>query len=130
MKDPRYLNTDLELDSKEDLTAIAESFGEDVVVMYCGEWGKNNRAAFEVSGSSIADVNGAIGLFCALIEGLPYDLRGLWDRSFSKTFSVGFESGDSNSSLEVRLEPYIVERVAVIGASLTVTLYPVDKNGT
>jgi len=126
MNDPYYINTDLEIDSREDLTIIGQEFGEGATEMYNGDWGKNKRAAFEIAGG-FADVNGAIRMFCTLVETLSPEARSVWDRSLSKTFSVGLQSGNSDARLETAIEPRIVERVAQIGASISFVVYPIDK---
>ena len=46
-----YLNTDLIIEASSDLSPIADAFGEDVNVMYTGEWGDVYRAAFEIAGT-------------------------------------------------------------------------------
>ena len=33
----QYLNVDLEIESKNDLSQIVQEFGDDVSVLYCGE---------------------------------------------------------------------------------------------
>lgn len=64
-----YLNTDFITESSDDLTPIADDFGEDVIVMYNGKWAIVNRAAFEKAGIH-NDTNETIQYFCSLFEGL------------------------------------------------------------
>ncbi|MCU7959452.1 MAG: hypothetical protein KZQ58_05515 [gamma proteobacterium symbiont of Bathyaustriella thionipta] len=129
MNDPRYINTDLEIDSKNDLTPVVKAFREDVFLMYNGEWGKYFRASFEVN-ESLADINGAPGMFCMLVEALPPEARKLWDSSFSKTFSLGFESGNSEAKLELKIEPALVQRVGALGGSISIVIYPPYEKDT
>ena len=44
-----YLNTDLEIESKDDLSRIVEEFGEDVFVLHQGEIREYQHASFEIS---------------------------------------------------------------------------------
>ena len=122
MNPPRYLNTDLEIDSREDMTPLVKEFGEDVFVMYNGEWGKNFRCSFEVN-ESMAHANEAISYFSMLIESLSKESQKLWDSALKKVFAVGFESG-SVEKLELDIEPYVLERAAKLGAKLTIVVYP------
>jgi hypothetical protein len=50
-REVRYLNTDLEIESKSDLSKIVEEFGEDVIVLYHGEIRGYQHASFEIAGS-------------------------------------------------------------------------------
>ena len=124
MGDVHYLNVDLEIDSRVDLTPIVEAFGDDAFVMYNGEWGKFFRASFEVVNG--AGANEDIGYFCTLIEALDGEAKELWDNSFSKVFDLGFESGDTTQNCRTVLDPSVVARLGAIGATLAVTIYPVD----
>ena len=122
-----YLNTDLIIESSEDLTPIADDFGGDVVVMYNGKWGKVNRAAFEIAGIH-HDADGTIQYFCSLIEGLDEKKRAIWDGCFSKVFDIGYESGSSAQTYSSVIKPETVKRVAVVGAAIEITIYPpIDK---
>jgi hypothetical protein len=38
------------VESFDDLTPIADDFGEGVIAMYNGKWGKVDRAAFDIAG--------------------------------------------------------------------------------
>ena len=123
MNDVKYLNVDLEIDSAADLTPIVEAFGADVDVMFNGDWGRHHRAAFEIGGSH-ASANEDIEFFCTLIEALSDGARALWNGSFSRTFDLGFESGDTSPSYRLVLAAETIERVSKIGGSLAVTIYP------
>ena len=65
----RYLNTDLEIESKSDLSRIVEEFGEDVVVLHHGEVRGYQHASFEMAGS-IAGADEVINSLCLLVEQL------------------------------------------------------------
>ena len=91
MNEPRYLNVDLVVGSNEDLTPIAEGFGQDVMVLFNGKWGEHYRAVFEIAPSHAA-ANEDIACFCSLIEGLEGRAAELWQRAFSREFDIGFES--------------------------------------
>src|SRR4030095_7881983 len=96
----KYLNTDLEIESKHDLSKIVEEFGEDVFVLHHGEMRGYQHASFEIAGSSSGG-NGAdevINYFCSLVEGLPGDVREIWDGCCSRVLDIGYESGASAGS--------------------------------
>jgi hypothetical protein len=59
--DVKYLNTDLEIESKDDISKIVEDFGEDVIVLHHGEIRGYQHASFEIAASpSDADTERAI----------------------------------------------------------------------
>jgi hypothetical protein len=123
MNEPRYLNVDLVVSSKEELTPIVESFGKDVVALFNGEWAEHYRAVFEIAGSHAA-ANEDIGYFCSLIEGLEGKALELWQSAYSREFDVGFESGSQGERAYVSVQSAVVKRVAEAGASISITLYP------
>ena len=79
----RYLNTDLEIESKSDLSRIVEEFGEDVLVHHHGEIRGHQHASFSIAGGS-TDANATIDSFCDLIESLPNEAREIWDQCCSR----------------------------------------------
>src|SRR4030095_8772882 len=88
----QYLNTDLEIESKNDVSKIVEHFGEDVLVHHHGEISGYQHASFSISGGS-TDPNGTINYFCDLIESLPNEIREIWDGCCFRVFDVGTNLG-------------------------------------
>lgn len=123
MSEPRYLNVDLVISSKEELTPIVESFDQDVMVLFNGKWAEHYRAVFEIAGSHAA-ANEDIAYFCSLIEGLEGKAEELWQGAFSREFDVGFESGLRGECAFAVLQTAVVKRIAESGASVSITLYP------
>ncbi|MCI5131894.1 MAG: hypothetical protein D3904_10280 [Candidatus Electrothrix sp. EH2] len=123
MEDIRYLNVDLLIKSRDNLTPIVKAFGEDVIVLSNNKVGKFHHAYFEIAGS-YAGPNEDIEYFCSLIEGLEKEEKILWDNSFYRVFDIGYESGTSNNSYSSDLKGYIVKKIAIFNASIRVTIYP------
>jgi hypothetical protein len=122
--DIQYLNTDLEIESKSDLSRIVEEFGEDVLVHHHGEIRGYQHAYFSIAGGS-TDADSTINSLCTLIEQLPGDVRELWDGCCSRIFDIGYESGASPPSFQSEIRAATIQRVATIGASVVITIYPV-----
>ena len=120
----RYLNTDLVIESKTDLSVIVHEFGEDVIVLYHGEMRGYQHASFESSEAG-AGADEIINFFCMLVENLPEGAREVWDGCCSRVLDVGFESGESPSNFRSEIRASTIQRVAAIGASIVVTIYPV-----
>ena len=122
----RYLNVDLEIESKNDLSKIVEEFGEDVIVLYCGETRGYQHASFEAPNT--ADADDIINHFCLLVEELTKEAREVWDGCCSRVMDVGFESGTSPQNFRSEIRASTVQRVAAIGASIVITIYPLSND--
>lgn len=119
----KYLNTDLEIESKSDLSKIVEHFGEDVLVHHHGEISGYQHASFSIAGGS-TDANGTINSFCALIESLPTEVRQIWDGCCSRVFDVGYECGASPQIFRSEIRASTIARVGNLGGSIAITIYP------
>ena len=121
--DVQYLNTDLEIESKGDLSKIVEEFAADVLVHHHGEIRGYQHASFSIAGGS-SDADATIDFFCTLVEYLPKDVREIWDGCCSRIFDIGYESGTSPQNFRSEIRAATIQRVAKIGASVVVTIYP------
>jgi hypothetical protein len=124
--DIHYLNTDLEIESKSDLSRIVEEFGDDVLVHHHGEIRGYQHAYFSIAGGT-TDADSTINSLCTLIEQLPGDVREIWDGCCSRVLDIGYESGATPPSFQSEIRAATIQRVATIGASLVVTIYPVAR---
>lgn len=122
----RYLNTDLEIESKGNLSKMVEEFGEDVLVLHHGDIRGYQHASFEIAGStSSTSADDIINSFCALVEALSEEARATWDGCCTRAFDIGYESGASPPNFHSEIRAGTVERVAKVGASIVITIYPV-----
>ena len=123
-----YLNTDLEIESEGDISKIVEEFDDDVLVLHHGEVRGYQHASLEIAGSSaVTCADDIINSFCALVEALSEEARATWDGCCSKAFDIGYESGSSPPNFHTEIKAGTVERVAKIGASIVITIYPVGS---
>ena len=120
----QYLNTDLEIESEGDLSKIVDEFGEDVLVLHHGEIRGYQHASFEIAGSSgSTNPDDIINYFCDLVDGLSQEAREIWDACCSRVFDIGYESG-STPNFQSEIRAGTIERVAGVGASIAITIYP------
>ena len=126
--DIKYLNTDLEIESKSDLSEIVKQFGEDVLLHHHGEIRGYQHASFSIAGGS-TDADATIDFFCLLVEQLPKHVREIWDGCCSRILDIGYESGTSPQNFRSEIRAATIQRVAKIGASLVVTIYPGKLDG-
>ncbi|HEU0291098.1 MAG TPA: hypothetical protein VFR47_00075 [Anaerolineales bacterium] len=119
----RYINTDLEIESKEDLTPIIEAFGENAFVLHHGPIEGLNHASFELSDDDSSDPDGVVNRYCDLVEKLPTTARKIWDSCATRIIDIGVESGSSPHNYRFEVQHRTISRVSGIGASLVVTVY-------
>ncbi len=120
-----FLNVDLDLESKKSLEPLVGELGEKVHVVYNGRSEeKTNLVALEVYEGDDEDPDSIINAFCKLIEKLSTQGRSAWESCSMRRFDIGFESGVSGHPLCVDLDPKTLKRVADLGGSIGVTIYP------
>ena len=121
----RYLNTDLDIESNEDLTPIIEAFGEQVFVLHHGLIKGRHHVSFELSYDHYSIPDEAIRSFCDLIENLPPTGNLIWSRCITRVIDVGIESGASPQCYRFELPQSTIHRVSATGASLAVSIYAI-----
>jgi len=119
----KYLNTDLEIESKHDLSRIVEEFGEEILLHHHGEIRGYQHLSFSIAGSR-SGADEVINYFCSLVESLPKDVREIWDGSCSRVIDIGYESGTSPQSFRSEIKASTIQRVSEISASIMITIYP------
>jgi hypothetical protein len=120
----RFLNCDLELDSRQDLSALGTHLSDRVLILYSGlvqeDW---HRLALEPLGDDL-DADGCIQQLCGFLLELPPDLRRLWRSCHSRVFDLGFEGGAHPLPYVTDLRPASLKALADLDARLRVTFYP------
>jgi hypothetical protein len=120
-----YLNTDLEIESVRDLSRVVEEFGEDVIVLHHGESRGYDQASFEIASGADRGADEVINCFCLLVEGLPKEVRDIWDGCCTRILDVGYDSGTTPHSFRSEIRASTIQRVASIGASILITVYSI-----
>ena len=120
-----YLNTDLEVRAQFDLSPLITSLGSAVHLMYHGSAVGQQLATFELADPAPTAANETILRFCELIEALDAAGRETWENASSRIFDMGFDSGLQPRSFNAPLKPETIQRVATLGAGVTVTIYPI-----
>jgi hypothetical protein len=124
---PQFLNVDLEVLSKSDLSVFAKSFGSrKVSVLYCDHQGEQFLAALELV-TMRRTPEQLLARFCDLLEAMPPKAAKLWREASRRTFDIGIESGRSQPALALMIPPATLARVTALGATVAVTVYPIRK---
>ena len=126
-----YLNTDLDLTSADDLTALAAAlqaagvFPLHVTRGEGGQW----YATFETE-EQHTEPEPNIAAMLAAVESLAPPLRSAWAGCPRREFNSGYDCGREPWAFNQGLSAGLLGRVAAAGASLRVTLYPDRGPGT
>ena len=121
---PYFLNVDLEIMSKTSLDSLARDMGRRVIVLHCGPFARRHLLVLE-SSRQHKKPDAAIAALCSAVEHLAPAAKRIWQAA-SKDFDVGYELRSSERSSRFTLRPGTLERVARLGATLTVTYYRED----
>src|SRR5262245_34206994 len=120
-----YLNTDLDLVSRSDLTALAAAFkAKGVFALYVthapdGQW----YARFETD-KQHTEPEPNIAKLVAVVESLGKANRATWLSCVKRDFNIGYDCGDEPWEFNQGLPAKLLGRLAAIGGSLRITLYP------
>ena len=125
-----YLNTDLDLTSASDLTALAAAFqaarvralhvtqGEDGLWYACFETDHQHN-----------EPEPTIAAMLVVIESLSPPLQSVWAGCSRREFNIGYDCGPEPWAYNQGLTAELLGRMAAAGASLRVTLYPDRDKG-
>jgi hypothetical protein len=121
----RYCNTDLDLYSPNELTALAAALERRGLALmrpvmritegwFCGfSWGGECFDAPEQS----------ISAMLAAIEALDPPLRSAWAGCSLRVFDIGYDCGKEPFAFRQELSAGILVRLTAVGATLRITLY-------
>lgn len=122
--EPYFLNVDLEIASRDRLDVLAADMGKKVIVLHSGPIQGKHVLVLE-SCRSHKGPDEAIHALCSVVERLSPRARRLWSGARAD-FDVGYELRSSEPSSRFTLRPKTLQRVAALGATLTVTYYRGD----
>src|SRR5882724_7054114 len=101
--------------------------GKQVVILHSGGASKSRRHLLALESSrSYKSPDATIHALCTVVESLSPARRRIWS-SARRQFDVGYELRPSERSSRFSLRPDTLERVARLGATLTVTFYRSDS---
>jgi hypothetical protein len=89
-----FLNVDLDIYSKHDLSPLVKCFGKKVVVLHAGVEHRNYSAHLEIA-KLTRTADSIIRAFCKLVDALPERERALWNNATVRSFSIGIQAGGS-----------------------------------
>jgi hypothetical protein len=120
-----YLNTDLDLTSADDLTALAASFEAGGMLPLHVTRGDDGLwyACFETD-EQHTEPEPNIAAMLGVVEVLAPNLRSVWAGCSRREFNIGYDCGPEPWAFNQGLSSELLGRMAAAGASLRWTLYP------
>ncbi|WP_456712232.1 hypothetical protein [Bradyrhizobium sp. USDA 4353] len=122
-----FLNLDLVLRSKSDLTELIAHLDQGVYVLHHQEHEQEFLLVLETTDA--LDPIACTDRFLTWIESLSDAARELWTGCTSRTFSYGFEGGGDFPALDITIPADLVLRIAALGAAIGITVYPLRNTG-
>ena len=125
-----FLNLDMELEASFDLAPLAESLGQNVFVLYCGETEGGYRLSVEpvIGGGLNGNPAACTEYFVSLLEDLSKDQKNIWQSCSSRMFDYGFDGGFEENPLHTDISLGHLARMAKLGIEVRITIYPFRGN--
>lgn len=120
-----YLNTDLDLTSSDNLTALSAALEAGGVFPLYVSLGDDGLwyARFETSEQHTEPAPN-IAAILAVVESLTQPLRTVWAGCTRRELNIGYDCGLEPWAFNQGLSVEVLGRMAAVGTSLRVTLYP------
>lgn len=123
-----FLNVDLEVHSREDLSLLAGEFEARACVLHFQREAGSSFLAVELEDEpSGTGLEARLVDLCALVETLPPLARALWDRADLRVLDAGFDAVSGSPLAQFSVPPALLQRLAAIRARFAVTVYPQDS---
>ena len=127
---PEYINTDLELRSRSDISILTAELSQKLFMLYTGREGRNYLATFELASlvnkpSNTADT--IANRLCGIIESLSPKYLRLWNKCISRNLDMGFHSGEGNRLGTATLRADTIKRIAKLNIAVAVSVYPLQS---
>jgi hypothetical protein len=120
----KFLNVDLEIESRPNLEPLLSALGDRVYVLHA-ESKPNKRCAFlEISRYwRNPTPDRVIGSLCDLLDNLPPKAKQTWQKARRKTFSIGVELNPTERAGHMNLSNESLRRISTLGGTVNVTCY-------
>ena len=122
----RFIGVQIEIESPRPLGHLFHSFsGAEIVSVEYRESTRGFAVAFEHARSGLStDPDIQIADFCDKILNFKDEARAVWNGAYRRTFNLGYEIDDVIESFRSELAPETLQRIAGVGASVMVAIYP------
>ena len=127
-QDVHFANVEFELESDLSLKPLLDEISDKISLHYYDRLENGiDFASFDLRESGYGqNIEVTVSAFCDLIEDLSPLAKEVWSQCVKRELDIGFEGGDSKFIFEGRIENKTLARVAEIGASVEITIYPIS----
>jgi len=122
----RYITTDLDFESHEDLNPIIIEMGDRALPSH-NDWINDKYYVVLAAHYDHDEPEKSVAEFCDLIEGLSEQSKELWFGCQKRVADIAFESGAFPNNLSCQLSEQIISRLNNLKISIVITIYPVDR---
>lgn len=128
----KYLNTDLDIETAEDLSPLVPVFEETCIVLHAeamqdGRWMIRVEAdRLGESEEAIANPERDIELLLEVLRNFDTESKKMLRHAALFDFNIGWESGKELPPSSFRLSTELLGKISEIGATLTITIYPTE----
>ena len=126
MSEIQFLNVDLELESKHDISVLVSDLKKHAMVLHYDKDDYRQLARIEANGE-VLNPDQVINHLCELIESCSKAALKQWLSCSRRTFDIGFNSGKTPKCYSQALHADTLLRISAIGAGIEITLYPITE---
>ena len=129
MGEIRYLNTDLDVWAASDVKPLVNALASRGVCSLHREQARDGDqfAVFETAEDYAAPEENLLVMLAA-VESLTGDAAAVWAGGSLREFNIGYACGDRPHGFTHGLSNDVLRRLAAVGATLRVTLYPPEPD--
>ena len=122
----QFLNVDVDIYSKFDLSELLSYFKPKMAKMYCGDY-KDGLYLLAMEHDELScnseTPDEIINSICNVFENLPDEAKEILEKVETVKFDLGFNSGDQPSNHRESISNKTLKRVVDLNAELAMTIY-------
>ena len=123
MSDIQFLNVDLEIESKQDISKLVADLEKTAMMLHYDKDDTRQLARIEAN-IDVSSPDKAINHLCELVESCSRNALKQWLTCTKRTFDIGFQSGSKPKCFNQALHADTLLRISALGAGIEITLYP------
>lgn len=125
----QYCNTDLDISSPVDLALLVEEYVACGVYSLHPELRRGDHWFATLStNEQYSEPESTISAMLDAIEAAPDQIKTIWNTCTLREFNIGYDCGDEPWAFNQGLSTATLRRMAALGATLRITLYPPDNS--
>ena len=120
----KFITIDLEIFADRPLKVLKRDFeGLGAIYHYCGKISSGYLLTLAKTPVRQPTLERQIVTMCRLVERLSPKGRKIWDAAKDRSFDIGIEAVDEHQAARFSVPANLLQRIADLGGTLTVTVY-------